>query len=141
MFHKFAFLMHPRHTVAMDMGILFGAPFSLVPDRAWATAFDRLPLPSVVTGKIYFPQAPEEAACFLIAVPFTATQMLTLPRSRVQAKLEHAIDKAREANTVVFRVLGKPHFTPLIRSGLTLADALRTCHGNFPCIAAGAGAH
>lgn len=96
MHHKFAFLMHPRHTVRSDMGELFGAPFSLIPDRAWATAFDRLALPPMVTGKIFFPHMPDEAAGLLITLPFTPVQMLTLSRSRIQAKLEAAVDKARD---------------------------------------------
>ena len=29
---KFAFLVHPRNTIHADMGLLFGAPFALVPD-------------------------------------------------------------------------------------------------------------
>ncbi|HVY51478.1 MAG TPA: hypothetical protein VHA07_07930, partial [Devosia sp.] len=83
MHHKFAFLMHPRHTVRSDMGELFGAPFSLIPDRAWAAAFDRLALPPLVTGKVFFPHTGDEPAGFLITLPFTPAQMLTLSRSRV----------------------------------------------------------
>ncbi len=96
MHHKFAFLMHPRRTVRSDMGELLGAPFSLIPERTWAAAFDRLPLPPMVTGKIFFPSAAGDAAGLLITIPFTPVQMMTLPRSRVQAKLEAAIDMARD---------------------------------------------
>ena len=96
MHHKFAFLMHPRRTVRSDMGELLGAPFSLIPERTWAAAFDRLPLPPMVTGKIFFPSSAGEAAGLLITIPFTPAQMMTLPRSRVQAKLEAAVDMARD---------------------------------------------
>jgi predicted amino acid dehydrogenase len=78
------------------MGELLGAPFSLIPNRAWAAAFDHLPLPPMVTGKVYFPGAPKDPAGVLITVPFTPLQMLTLPRSRVRAKIEAAVDMARD---------------------------------------------
>jgi predicted amino acid dehydrogenase len=114
MHHKFAFLMHPRHTVRSDMGELFGAPFSLIPDRAWAAAFDRLALPPMVTGKIYFPGAPAEAAGLLITLPFTPVQMLTLPRARIQAKLEAAVDKARDLGA---RIVGLGALTASVSAG------------------------
>jgi fatty aldehyde-generating acyl-ACP reductase len=130
MSHKFAFLMHPRHTVAMDMGILFGAPLSLIPDRVWATAFDRLPLPPVATGRIHFPQAPQKVAGYLIAVPFTAVQMLNLPRSRVQAKLELAVDKARDLGA---RIVGLGALTASVSAGgktLSRRDDIGITNGN-----------
>jgi len=113
MHHKFAFLMHPRHTVRSDMGELFGAPFSLIPDRAWAAAFDRLALPPMVTGKIYFPNVAEEAG-LLITLPFTPVQMLTLPRARIQAKLEAAVDKARDLGA---RIVGLGALTASVSAG------------------------
>ena len=113
MHHKFAFLMHPRHTVRSDMGELFGAPFSLIPDRAWAAAFDRLALPPMVTGKIFFPKSREEAG-LLITLPFTPQQMLTLPRSRIQAKLEAAVDKARDMGA---KVVGLGALTASVSAG------------------------
>ena len=94
--HKFAFLVHPRHSVRSDMGELLGAPFSLVPNWAWAAAFDRLPFPPMVTGRIHFPHGPKDGAGLLITVPFTPVQMLTLPRSRVQARIEAAVNLARD---------------------------------------------
>lgn len=130
MHHKFAFLMHPRHTVRSDMGELFGAPFSLIPDRAWATAFDRLALPPMVTGKIFFPNQPDEAAGHLITLPFTPVQMLTMPRSRIQAKLEAAVDKARDLGA---KVVGLGALTASVSAGgktLAKRDDIGITNGN-----------
>jgi fatty aldehyde-generating acyl-ACP reductase len=93
---KFAFLVHPRNELSADMGLLFGAPFSLVPDVVWRTAFARLPVAPMVTGRMSYEDAPDEAVGAIITVPLTPTQLLTLPRTKVQAKLSAAVDKARD---------------------------------------------
>jgi predicted amino acid dehydrogenase len=83
------------------MGLLFGAPFGLVPDAVWRTAFARLPVPPIVTGTMSYTDAPDEAAGLLITVPLTPTQLLTLPRTKVQAKISAAVDKARDLGASV----------------------------------------
>ena len=119
MAHKFAFLMHPRHTVASDMGEVFGAPFSLIPNRAWSAAFERLPLRPWLTGKVYFPQAPKDVAGVLFTLPLDPVQMLTMPRSRVQAKIETAIEMARDEGATI---VGLGALTaPVTAGGKTLA--------------------
>jgi predicted amino acid dehydrogenase len=118
MSHKFAFIMHPRYDVRADMGDWL-SPFYLVPDWAWPVAFDRLPLPPMLTGKVFFPHQPDEASGLLITLPFTPAQMLTLPRSRIQAKLEAAVDMARDMGA---RVVGLGALTaPVSAGGKTLA--------------------
>lgn len=115
---KFAFIMHPRHDVRADMGDWL-APFSLVPDWAWPVAFDRLPVPPMLTGKVYFPHQPHEAAGLLITLPFTPAQMLTLPRSRVQAKLDAAVNMACDMGA---KLIGLGALTaPVSAGGKTLA--------------------
>jgi fatty aldehyde-generating acyl-ACP reductase len=98
---KFAFLVHPRNTIRSDMGLLFGAPFGLVPDAVWRAGFARLPVPPIVTGKMSYTDAPNDAAGFLITVPLTPTQLLTMPRTKVQAKISAAVDKARDLGATV----------------------------------------
>lgn len=93
---KFAFLVHPRNEISTDMGILLGAPFSLVPDRIWTTAFAHLPIAPMVTGRMAYDDAPDDLVGSLITVPLTATQLLTLPRTQVQDKISAAVDKARD---------------------------------------------
>jgi fatty aldehyde-generating acyl-ACP reductase len=118
MHHKFAFIMHPRYNVRADMGDWL-APFYLVPDWAWPVAFDRLPLPPMVTGKVFFPHQPHEPAGFLITLPFTPEQMLTLPRSRVLAKLDEAVDMGRDMGA---KIVGLGALTaPVSAGGRTLA--------------------
>jgi len=95
------------------------APFSLVPDWAWPIAFDRLPLPPMITGKVFFPHQPKDEAGILITLPFTPAQMLTLPRSRVQAKLDQAVDVARDMGA---KIIGLGALTaPISAGGKTLA--------------------
>lgn len=93
---KFAFLIHPRNTVRSDMGLLLGPAFGLVPNRVWSTAFAHLPVPPVVTGSLSYADEPESVVGSLITVPLTPTQLLTLPRNKVQAKISEAVDKARD---------------------------------------------
>jgi predicted amino acid dehydrogenase len=83
------------------MGLLFGAPFRLVPDAVWRAGFARLPVPPVVTGKMTYSDVPNETAGFLITVPLTPTQLLTMPRTKVQAKISAAVDKARDLGATV----------------------------------------
>jgi fatty aldehyde-generating acyl-ACP reductase len=116
--HKFAFIMHPRYDVRADMGDWL-APFSLVPNWAWPVAFDRIPVPPMLTGKIFFPDRPREIAGVLITLPFTPAQMLTLPRSRVHTKLNAAVDMARDMGA---KVVGLGALTaPVSAGGKTLA--------------------
>ncbi len=116
--HKFAFIMHPRYDVRADMGDWL-PPFSLVPNWAWPVAFDRLPVPPMTTGKVFFPDQPRETAGLLITLPFTPAQMLTLPRSRIQAKLEDAVDMARDWGA---KIIGLGALTaPVSAGGKTLA--------------------
>lgn len=118
MYHKFAFIMHPRNDVRADMGDWL-APFYLVPNWAWPVAFDKIPAPPMITGKIYFPDQAREPAGHLITLPFTPAQMLTLPRSRVQAKLEEAVDLARDLGA---KIVGLGALTaPVSAGGKTLA--------------------
>src|SRR3954463_16654647 len=70
MYHKFAFIMHPRNDVRADMGDWL-APFYLVPNWAWPVAFDKIPAPPMITGKVYFPDQGREPAGHLITLPFT----------------------------------------------------------------------
>ncbi|MEO8883913.1 MAG: hypothetical protein ABI377_10975, partial [Devosia sp.] len=93
---KFAFLLHPRNTLRADMAQLLGPPFGLLPDVFWSTAFARLPFAPLITGRISYADAPDEIVGSLITVPLTPTQLLTLPRTKVQAKISAAIDKARD---------------------------------------------
>ncbi len=116
--HKFAFIMHPRYDVRADMGDWL-APFFAVPNWAWPVAFNRLPVPPMITGKVFFPGQPQDPAGYLITLPFTPAQMLTLPRSRIQAKLENAVDMARDMGA---KIVGLGALTaPISAGGKTLA--------------------
>ncbi len=92
----FAFLVHPRNTLREDMGILFGRPFSLVPEVIWRSALKHLPVPPMVTGKMSRVDQPEKIMGRIITVPLTPKQLLTLPRSQVQARIGAAVDLARD---------------------------------------------
>ena len=119
MSQKFAFLMHPRRSIRSDMGELLGPLFGLVPTWAWAKAFEHLPLRPMVTGKIYFPHVPDEAAGLLITVPFTPGQLLTLPRAQVQAKIGAAADLARDMGAKLIGLGGL--IAPVTAGGKLLA--------------------
>ncbi|WIJ23904.1 hypothetical protein [Devosia sp. RR2S18] len=101
MVEKFAFLVHPRNTLREDMGLLFGPPFRLIPEAALRTALRRLPLPPMVTGQLHRVDSPQDVAGSIITVPLTPTQLLTLPRNQVQARISAAIDKAKDLGASV----------------------------------------
>jgi predicted amino acid dehydrogenase len=98
---EFAFLVHPRNALREDMGILFGRPFSFVPEAIWRSALKRLPVPPMVTGKMSRVDLPDEVAGRIITVPLTPNQLLTLPRSQVQARISAAVDLARDLGASV----------------------------------------
>ncbi len=98
---EFAFLVHPRNTLRADMGILFGRPFSLVPEVVWRAALKHLPVPPMVTGKMSRVDLPGEISGRIITVPLTPTQLLTLPRTQVQARIAAAVDLARNLGASV----------------------------------------
>jgi predicted amino acid dehydrogenase len=101
------------------MGELLGAPFGLVPDAVWRTAFARLPIGPIVTGRISYLDAPDEVVGSLITVPLAPSQMLSLPRSKVQAKISAAVDKARDLGA---RIVGLGALTaPASAGGKSLA--------------------
>ena len=83
------------------MGILFGKPFSLVPEFAWRAALKHLPVPPMVTGKMSRVDLPSKIMGRIITVPLTPTQLLTLPRTQVQGRISQAIDKARDLGASV----------------------------------------
>lgn len=83
------------------MGILFGRPFALVPEVIWRTALKHLPVPPMVTGKMSRVGLPKEVVGRIITVPLTPTQLLTLPRTQVQARISAAIDMARDLGASV----------------------------------------
>ncbi len=83
------------------MGILFGRPFALVPEVIWRTALRHLPLPPMVTGKMSRVDLPGKVMGRIITVPLTPTQLLTLPRTKVQARISEAIDMARDLGASV----------------------------------------
>ncbi|HEY8575166.1 MAG TPA: polysaccharide biosynthesis protein [Devosia sp.] len=98
---EFAFLVHPRNTLREDMGILFGRPFSLVPERVWRSALKHLPVPPMVTGTMSRVDLPGQVTGRIITVPLTPTQLLTLPRTQVQARIGAAVDLARDLGASV----------------------------------------
>jgi len=98
---KFAFLMHPRNTVRSDMGLLLGAPFALVPDRVYLEAFRRFPVKPVLTGRMTYRDTPAETTGLIYTVPFTPDQLLGLPRQKVRARINLALDMARDAGATV----------------------------------------
>ena len=101
MHSDFAFLVHPRNTLRADMGILFGQPFSLVPEVIWRAALKHLPVPPMVTGKMSRTDLPGKVIGRIITVPLTPTQLLTMPRTQVQGRISAAIDKARDLGASV----------------------------------------
>lgn len=127
---KFAFLIHPRDTLHADMGQLLGAPFGLLPDAWWSAAFARLPIAPMVTGRVSYADAPDEIVGSLITVPLTPTQLLTLPRTKVQAKISAAVDKARDLGA---KIVGLGALTaPASAGGKSLAkrDDIGVTNGN-----------
>lgn len=97
----FAFLVHPRNTLRSDMGILFGRPFALVPEVVWRTALKHLPVPPMVTGKMSRVDVPGKVMGRIITVPLTPSQLLSMPRTKVQARISAAIDMARDLGASV----------------------------------------
>lgn len=83
------------------MGILFGKPFAMVPDPVWRAALKHLPVPPMVTGTMSRTDTPNKVIGRIITVPLTPTQLLTLPRNKVQGRISEAIDKARDLGASV----------------------------------------
>jgi len=116
---KFAFLVHPRNTLRSDMGELFGAPFAMVPDAVWSGIFRILPIPPQVTGRLSYGDTPTETSGFIITVPFTPKQLISLPRGKVQSRISWAVDMARDAGA---EIVGLGALTaPASAGGKTLA--------------------
>ena len=78
------------------MGQLLGHPFGLVPEKVWQKVLEHLPIPPMVTGKLSRVDLPGKVMGRIITVPLTPTQLLTLPRTQVQARISAAIDLARD---------------------------------------------
>lgn len=104
---KFAFLIHPRVQVAQDLGDLFWSPLRHLPNSFYETLLRRLPVRPLVSGRI---QLGTQAEGELITVPFSARQLLQLPRPEVQARVKEAVDlaKARGATVVGLGALTAP---------------------------------
>lgn len=83
------------------MGQLFGRPFGLIPEVVWRKALAHLPVPPMVTGKMSLVDLPGKIVGRIITVPLTPTQLLTLPRTQVQARISAAIDMARDLGAKV----------------------------------------
>ncbi len=83
------------------MGVLFGKPFSLIPEFVWRNALKHLPIPPMVTGQMSRVDVPGRVVGRIITVPLTPKQLLTLPRSQVQGRISAAIDKARDLGASV----------------------------------------
>ncbi len=115
---KFAFLIHPRNAVARDMGLLLGAPFGWVPERAYGWAMRALPLPPLITGGIRF-EGGHMATGTLISVPLSARLLLGLPRREVQVRVAAAVDKARDLGATLVGLGGLT--APVTAGGQTLA--------------------
>lgn len=90
---KFAFVIHPRMQVREDMGLRWG-PLRLVPEPLYDLALRALRLPPITWSELFWHDAPGEPAGWLILVPLSGRQMLTLRRERVVAQVEAALDRA-----------------------------------------------
>ncbi|MBB4000679.1 semialdehyde dehydrogenase [Aureimonas pseudogalii] len=98
---KFAFLVHPRNNPKYDMSQLFWSPLGLIPNRVWSAAFQHLPIPPMITGRMAYADNPDEIVGTIITVPLTPHQLINGPRTRVQAKLNAAVDLAIDQGATV----------------------------------------
>lgn len=101
MTNKFAFLVHPRNNLRYDMSQLFWSPLGLIPNGVWSAAFQHLPIPPMITGRMTYADNPNETVGTIITVPLTPHQLINGPRARVQAKLNAAVDLARRQGATV----------------------------------------
>jgi predicted amino acid dehydrogenase len=69
-------------------------------------AMARIPIPPIVTGTLSRSDQPGIISGRLITVPLTPTQLLTLPRNKVQARISAAVDKARDLGATVIGLGG-----------------------------------
>lgn len=97
---RFAFLIHPRASIRTDMRRLW-RPLGAVPERAWETALRRLPLGPIDWGDVTLPPGPAQAHGWLVLVPFSAQQLLSLDRSHTVGRIEAAVDRAVELGAEV----------------------------------------
>lgn len=106
--HPVAFLVHPRTDVARDFGGLC-RPLGLIPTPVYEGLMRRVNLPSVVTGRLRYADAPQTPAGWLITVPLSPRQLLE-GGARVQAAIGSAVDRARDlgARTVGLGALTAP---------------------------------
>lgn len=104
----FAFLVHPRADIRRDLAGWL-PPLGMLPEPVCDWALQMLPLPPLAVGKVRLPDASKTAG-WIMLVPYSARQMLTLSRAQVTRKISAAIDKAVRlgANVVGLGALTAP---------------------------------
>ncbi len=86
----FAFTVHPRARLSEDMARVW-APLGHVPERVYATALRRLPVPPISMAAIHIGGA---QVGHVVLVPFGARHLLTEP-GEGRDRVHRAVDKAR----------------------------------------------
>ena len=86
----FAFTVHPRACLSEDMARVW-APLGHVPERFYATALRRLPVPPISMAAIHIGGA---QVGHVVLVPFGARHLLAEP-GEGRDRVHRAVDKAR----------------------------------------------
>jgi len=99
---KFAFLVHPRADVAVDMARIW-RPLGRVPARAWDWGLRHLPVPpaTLATVRLRDAESGDEPSGWILVVPVGARQMLAEDRRWVVDRIEQAIDRAQSLGAEV----------------------------------------
>jgi fatty aldehyde-generating acyl-ACP reductase len=121
---KFAFLVHPRKQIGEDLSLFLRQPiFNHIPDTSLEWALHKLPIPPLESGTIHIPingSLEHGTHGTIITVPLSARQMLNLPPRFVRAKINQAIDHARNIGC---EIVGLGALTaPVTLGGKTLTD-------------------
>ena len=88
--HPFAFLVHPRADVRLDLERTW-APLGWLP-RGLVSRLTELPLPSMSMGAVTYDDDPDTVAGYVWMLPIPADQMLARPRAEVSRRVEGALD-------------------------------------------------
>ena len=118
MSEKFAFLVHPRTAIRADMAGWF-APLGWLPEGFYRWGLRTLPIPPITAGTVTLGERPHAVTGSIILVPFSAQQMLHLPREQVRRRVDAAVDHAVGSGA---RIVGLGALTaPVTEGGQTLA--------------------
>lgn len=128
--NKFAFLIHPRYSIAEDMGRV-NPIFKIFPEALLRSVIRYLP--PIVAGKVRINKGSVRG--YIIVIPIVGDQFFSLPREFVVKKIQAAIIKAEKLGV---SVVGLGEFVSSIsHGGIDLIGSTRLTITNGNALTAG----